>query len=71
MRRAFPGRRIPQLRAPSFLLRVREAFYSSRSRINGSTDSARRAGIEAAIRPSASMVMVTPARTKGSWGEAW
>jgi len=71
MRRAFPGRRIPQLRAPSFLLRVREAFYSSRSRISGSTDSARRAGIEAAIRPSASMVMVTPARTKGSWGEAW
>jgi hypothetical protein len=45
--------------------------YSSRSRIIGSTARACRAGIQAATRPTASMVKVTPPRTVGSFGVAW
>jgi hypothetical protein len=44
--------------------------YSSRSSIMGSTESARRAGIHAATRPSSAMARTTPASTSGSRGVA-
>jgi hypothetical protein len=50
---------------------VRCAFYSSRSRIIGSTARACRAGIHAASRPTNNMVRVTPPSTIGSLGVAW
>jgi hypothetical protein len=44
--------------------------YSSRSRIIGSTASARCAGIHEAMSPRTSMVTITPPSTQGSFGVA-
>ena len=44
--------------------------HSSRSNIIGSTDSARRAGIQAATSPSTAIARTTPANTRGSRGVA-
>jgi hypothetical protein len=54
---------------PASTLALR-AIHSSRSRINGSTDKARCAGIHVASRPSNDMVRTTPANTIGSRGLA-
>ena len=50
--------------------RVKTFPYSSRSRIIGSTASARCAGIHEAISPRTSMVTITPPSTQGSFGVA-
>src|SRR5271157_394284 len=60
----------PQSDAITSIL-FRDGGYSSRSRSRGSTDRARRAGIHAAMRPSSSMVTLTPPSTSGSLGVAW
>jgi hypothetical protein len=44
--------------------------YSSRSNVTGSTDIARRAGIQVAKSPSTDIAMTTPASTNGSRGVA-
>lgn len=47
-----------------------EPIHSSRSSIDGSTDSARRAGIQVASSPSNDIARSTPANTSGSRGVA-
>jgi hypothetical protein len=49
---------------------VPAVLHSSRSRIMGSTDSARRAGIHVASNPSRAIARTTPANTSGSRGVA-
>jgi hypothetical protein len=44
--------------------------YSSRGNVTGSTDIARRAGIQVAKSPSTDIAMTTPASTNGSRGVA-
>src|SRR5215831_6915594 len=64
---------IPSGRAESNgkgLSKVHSVHHSSRSRIKGSTDRARCAGIQVASSPSNDMARTTPANTNGSRGEA-
>jgi len=47
-----------------------QAVHSSRSNVDGSSDSARCAGIQVANKPSNAIASTTPAKTSGSRGVA-
>jgi hypothetical protein len=73
--RAMLPPRSPFLPQVSTVLKCAETLslkpiHSSRSNIMGSTDSARRAGIQAAISPSDNIARTTPVTTSGSRGVA-